>query len=113
MTSAHHNCLNGIASGSDLDCAVCNIRKEYGKKPLRAGLNCHTAVFDDINKPAHYNYSAIEPINVIEAWKLDFTLGNVIKYIERHEHKGTPLKDLQKAKWYLERKIKQLIEVND
>lgn len=65
---------------------------------------------DDINKPAHYNASDIEPIDVIEAWQLPYHLANVIKYLARHKHKGSELKDLKKAHWYLERHIKNIKE---
>lgn len=64
--------------------------------------------FDEIEKPAHYNQSDLEPIDVIEMWGLDFCLGNTVKYINRARYKGEELKDLKKAKWYLERRIKQL-----
>jgi len=59
----------------------------------------------EINKAKHYNKSKFEVIDVIEEWDLGFHLGNVVKYMARHEHKGTPLKDLQKAEYYLKRYI--------
>ena len=48
-----------------------------------------------------------EAIKVIEAWELNFHLGNVVKYISRAGKKDkTKLKeDLEKAKWYLDRFI--------
>lgn len=60
---------------------------------------------DLINHPPHYTQSGVEPIDVIEAWDLGFCLGNTVKYIARHQHKGTPLADLKKAQWYLNRQI--------
>ena len=63
---------------------------------------------NNINHPKHYNAGNIEPINVIEDWKLGFNLGNTIKYIARAEHKNSKLEDLQKAKWYLERECNKL-----
>jgi Protein of unknwon function (DUF3310) len=60
---------------------------------------------DSVNRPAHYNQGRIQPIDVIEDWSLDFHLGCVVKYIARAEHKGSPLEDLRKARWYLERAI--------
>lgn len=63
---------------------------------------------DAINKPAHYTATGIEPIDVIEAWGLGFRLGNCVKYIARHLHKGSPLEDLKKARWYLDREIAAL-----
>lgn len=68
--------------------------------------------FDPINRPAHYNQTAIEPIDVIENWNLPFHLGNTVKYICRHEHKGSALEDLKKARWYLDRYIKKLEKEN-
>jgi uncharacterized protein DUF3310 len=58
-----------------------------------------------INHPAHYTFSAIEPIDVIEAWELGFHLGNAVKYIARAGRKGDRLEDLKKARWYLDREI--------
>ena len=60
---------------------------------------------DAVNHPSHYTASAVEPIDVIEAWKLGFHLGNCLKYIARCELKGRPLEDLEKARWYLDREI--------
>ena len=63
-----------------------------------------------INHPSHYGgNTTYECIKVIEAWNLDFHLGNVIKYISRNGKKSScKIEDLEKAAWYLERKIKNL-----
>jgi hypothetical protein len=47
---------------------------------------------------------------VIEAWDLDFHLGNTVKYISRAGKKNPEkeLEDLKKASWYLQRKIDNL-----
>jgi len=50
--------------------------------------------------PDHYTRTAIEPIDVIEAWDLGFHLGNSVKYIARADHKGTRRDDLIKAANY-------------
>jgi hypothetical protein len=60
---------------------------------------------DLINHPAHYTTGGVETIDFIEAKKLNYNLGNVVKYITRADHKGNRIEDLQKAKWYLEREI--------
>lgn len=60
-----------------------------------------------VEHPTHYNQSPIEVIDAIEAWKLNFHLGNVVKYIARAEHKQNPIEDLKKASWYLNREIKR------
>jgi hypothetical protein len=65
-----------------------------------------------VNHPSHYGGedNPYEAIKVIEAWDLDndFCLGNVIKYISRAGKKDATIQELEKAKWYLERKITRL-----
>jgi hypothetical protein len=61
-----------------------------------------------VNNPKHYGgNTTYEAIKVIEAWELNFHLGNVVKYISRAGKKDlTKTKeDLLKAKWYLDRYI--------
>lgn len=50
----------------------------------------------------HYKQGKIEPIEFIEANDMGFLAGNIVKYIARYKHKGTPVEDLRKAKQYLE-----------
>ena len=66
----------------------------------------------NVNHPKHYNTGKIEVINAIEEWNMGFCDGNVIKYVARHRHKGKPIEDLKKAKWYLERLIQQYEQEN-
>lgn len=63
---------------------------------------------DRVNHPAHYNRGKIEVIEFLEDQKLDFHLANAVKYIARAEHKGREVEDLEKAVWYLRRKIELL-----
>ncbi len=59
-----------------------------------------------INHPIHYGGDTLyEAIKVIEAWGLNFNLGNTAKYISRAELKGKPVQDLEKALWYLAREV--------
>ena len=60
-----------------------------------------------INHPQHYN-QGIEAIDYIESHKMNFNIGNVIKYVTRAKHKGTELEDLKKSLWYLQREIDRL-----
>ena len=62
---------------------------------------------EQVNHPSHYQ-QGIEPIEVIESWDLNFNLGNVIKYTLRAPYKENMIQDLENAKWYLEREIKQI-----
>ena len=63
---------------------------------------------DKVNSPSHYTKGSIEIIDFLEDQKLDFRLSNVIKYVCRCEHKGNKIEDLKKARWYIERVIKEL-----
>ena len=61
-----------------------------------------------VNNPKHYGGdTTYEAIKVIEAWELNFHLGNVVKYISRAGKKdiNKTKEDLLKAKWYLDRYI--------
>lgn len=63
---------------------------------------------DPVNNPPHYTAGGIETIDFIEAKKLGYNLGNVVKYITRSGLKGNQLEDLRKAQWYLTREINTL-----
>lgn len=62
---------------------------------------------DMVNHPPHYTVNGIEVIDVIENYKLNYRLGNVVKYVLRSDLKGNRLQDLKKALWYLQREIQQ------
>lgn len=66
---------------------------------------------DKVNHPAHYNSGKIEVIEAIEDWGMDYHRGNAIKYVARagKKHADTMVEDLQKAIWYLNRKIELLL----
>ena len=64
---------------------------------------------EKVNHPDHYGGEGnpYEAIKVIEAWDLNFHLGNVVKYISRAGKKSeNNIEDLKKAEWYLNRYIK-------
>lgn len=66
---------------------------------------------ETINHPPHYGGDTVyEAIKVIEAWELDFCLGNTVKYISRAGKKDREkeIEDLKKAQWYLARRVEQL-----
>ncbi|NCX94492.1 MAG: DUF3310 domain-containing protein [Gammaproteobacteria bacterium] len=57
-----------------------------------------------VDHPPHYGGAdnPYEAIKVIDAWGLDFSLGNAVKYISRAGKKTSdPVEDLEKAKWYI------------
>ena len=62
-----------------------------------------------VNHPSYYKTGGIEAIDVIEAWDLDFCLGNTVKYIARCGKKSDKVvEDLRKAAWYLNREIARI-----
>lgn len=65
---------------------------------------------DPVNHPSHYTDGKIEVIDYIEDKGLDFCLGNAVKYISRAGRKdqSKEVEDLQKAIWYINRKIEQI-----
>ena len=65
---------------------------------------------EKVNNPEHYGgkENPYEAIKVIEAHNLDFCLGNAVKYILRAGKKEDFKQDLEKAIWYLNRKIEKL-----
>lgn len=67
--------------------------------------------FDVVDKPAHYNNGEIEAIDYIKQQLGDdfyaYCEGNVIKYMHRHTYKNG-VEDLRKARWYLDKLIKEL-----
>ena len=66
---------------------------------------------DMVNHPPHYTAGGIETIDFIEAKCLDYNLGNVVKYITRAGLKNSKAEDLKKARWYLDRAITKLDNV--
>jgi len=63
-----------------------------------------------VDHPSHYNSGKIEVIDYIEDQNLGFCLGNAIKYISRagKKHKDKEVEDLEKAIWYINRRIKEI-----
>lgn len=48
----------------------------------------------------HYTARQPEPIEIIQAWDLDFLEGNILKYLARWRYKGG-VEDLRKAQTYM------------
>jgi hypothetical protein len=57
---------------------------------------------DLINHPPHYQGNRFESIEIIEAYRLGFHLGNSWKYLCRHSKKDGRV-GLDKARWYFVR----------
>lgn len=68
---------------------------------------------DMVDSPPHYNHGGIETIDCIiaalgEYEAISYCVGNSLKYQHRMWHKGNPIQDLKKAKWYLDKAIELL-----
>lgn len=73
-----------------------------------AAVNPTERLVEQVDQPTHYQGTGgLEAIDVIESFGLGFCLGNAIKYILRAGKKRDALTDLKKARWYLDRAIKQ------
>jgi hypothetical protein len=63
-------------------------------------------IFDPVQNPSHYTEGRVyEPVKVIEDWGLDYHLGTALKYISRAGRKSSFVEDIQKAIFYLERRL--------
>lgn len=100
----------------DVNAKICYTFLRYGSRESMTNNEATEAVVaavqkvtghDPVNHPAHYTSGKIEVIEAIEDWKLNYHLGQVIKYVARAGKKDPTkiIEDLQKAEWYLKREI--------
>jgi len=70
-------------------------------------------IVDMVNSPPHYNQTGIECIHAISAATGDgykhYLQGNIMKYLWRFDYKAKPVEDLEKARWYLDRLIEEVM----
>jgi len=86
-------------------------RLKYATKKV---FKNHKIAFEKLNDhPQHHaGDKAYEVIKVLEVWNLDFHRGNAVNHIYRSSIEDTDAKiqNLEKAKWYIQRKIDLLKE---
>ena len=104
----HLTCLfaeEGLACACE--CDVCRGNHPLDSSRLQA---TKPAAHDPVNRPSHYTSGKIEVIDFIEDQQLGFHLGNCVKYVARAGKKDPTkeIEDLEKGRWYLNRKIEQL-----
>ena len=68
---------------------------------------------NEISKPKHYTHGNVECLDAIdsmldESTRINFYRTQIVKYMWRLRDKGSPLKDAQKARFYLDRLIDKL-----
>ena len=88
------------------DKSITDMIREQGGPTDEEMMNA-PPIADPVNHPAHYKIGGIETIDFIEAKKLNYNLGNAVKYVTRADHKGNRREDLEKARWYINREIEQ------
>lgn len=64
------------------------------------------ALRPDPANPPHYARLSPQPVELINAWGLDYLEGSVVKYLSRWRHKNG-VEDLHKAKRFLEMLIER------
>lgn len=90
---------------------VVNVTTAYGKIIIYDSEREEKSMTKDYT-PTHYK-GTTQPIDLINAQNLNFNLGNVVKYVCRAGKKQgeSNLKDLEKAKDYINYEIKRLGEL--
>ena len=87
--------------------------EEYMKQAAAQSDALEQAGIDMVNNPPHYNQTGIECIHAISAatdkgFKY-YLQGNIMKYVWRFDYKDKPLEDLEKARWYLDKLIEEVM----
>jgi len=93
------------AKATEVDSRWMNIKSEQANKQSDA--------VDMVNSPPHYNQTGIECIHAISAATGDgfkyYLQGNILKYLWRFDYKDKPVEDLEKARWYLDKLIEEVM----
>ena len=101
--SRHENYMKAMTQQEELRMAQANKQSDN--------------IVDMVNNPPHYNQTGIECIHAISAatdkgFKY-YLQGNIMKYLWRFDYKDKPLEDLQKAKWYLDKLIEEVMATDE
>lgn len=96
-----------------------NDKKEGVPPSPRPGLvgrgGSHKILEDLVNTPSHYRQHDLEAIDGIkgsmskEEFK-GYLKGAALKYLWRYQYKKEPVEDLRKAKWYLDKLLKEVLD---
>lgn len=106
------NCDHPNHGGQDHNCApfLSEQRASVDRAPVNDSKPPEpvgVAPNDPVDHPRHYvsHPSGVECITVTE--HMGFNVGNAIKYLWRADEKGSPIEDLRKAAWYVNREIER------
>ena len=112
-------CPNTPLPGGELCAACLGASHAHGAEAIMAGVAKVARMVagkeepEAVDHPEHYGGDTVyEVIKVLEAWGLedDALLWNTVKYVARAGKKGDLLQDLEKARFYLDRRITQIEE---
>lgn len=98
---------------SILDCKYWCVKHGWQTKE-KCGICLKVSdVFSKVNHPPHYTYGEIECMTYIEDQGLDkdHCLATALAYIVRAPHKGEFKRDIEKAVWYLNRRLTLIPDV--
>tara|TARA_R100000315_G_C5144946_1_gene82879 strand:+ start:292 stop:642 length:351 start_codon:yes stop_codon:yes gene_type:complete len=103
------------ATPEEWDALNKRIARHYKNKPATPVSDARNHVYDDINKPEHYNNGSMECIDAIRGMLsheeyIGYLRGNSLKYRWRFRYKGRPVEDLRKARWYEDRLLNYELE---
>ena len=107
--SRHEDFMKAMIAQEELRMAQANKQSDNVAEMAKAmGM-----AVDMVNRPPHYKQTSIECLHAISAatdtgFKY-YLQGNVMKYLWRFDYKDKPLEDLQKAKWYLDKLIEEVM----
>lgn len=93
-------CVSGSSNNKNTEC--------NHKHELKGDLLNLVKTKEYVDHPDHYLKSTGHEVkDVVRAWKLNFELGNAVKYIARagKKHPEKYVEDLQKAIWYINEEI--------
>jgi len=96
MDNDHNVFLQDLETIRSMKCKTSNCNNLMGSANGFCGACNSTPV-----KPSHYQGNGMQAVDVIEAFKLGYNLGNVVKYVLRAGKKDDRNQDLDKAIAYL------------
>jgi Protein of unknwon function (DUF3310) len=105
---ANPQCFHARRFHSDLGCQGCDCGYTAFSNTFSSMTDAEVAQalgHDPVNHPRHYtsHKSGVECITITE--HMSFLIGNAVKYLWRADEKGSPIEDLEKARWYIDREI--------
>ncbi len=92
----------------NFDCKNCKHNKENMNSSADEPPTLPSYPEDPVNHPSHYTYGDVETIDQMVAMFGPESVAihcqiTAFKYLSRYKHKGNPVRDLKKARWYADK----------